>query len=284
MEPKPTDRLSVNQFMAAETSFADLLDWSERRQVTGIGVLRSTVDKFGTATVRSMLADHGVTPTSLCVFLGLVHPEASVRRTLLTDAAKALDDAREIGAPLVVVAGGPSPGLPLAEAKAQFVDQLLALDGYAAANGGELLLEPLNPAAVHLSCLTSLAESISVLETCRATGLVIDFWHSWTDPDLHAVLETHANRLSVVHVSDWPLDPVVAFQREIPGRGLIDLTNLVAALRRAGFAGWWELEVFAETEYTPRGDGALLTASLEGLRTALADTGGTAFVDSEGAH
>lgn len=262
-------RISINQFMFPHTELHELATWCMRDGVSGIGVLRDTVSRLGAARTRTVLDDTGVVPTSLCVFLGLVAAEAPQRRALLDEARRAVDDANTLGAPLVVVAGGPGPGLDLWEARKQFADQFRTLDAYATQVSGRLLLEPLNPAAVHLSAVTGLSHTTAILDECLSSGLLLDLWHAWTDPGLEATIDTQAADLHVVHVSDWPAQPEQIFQRAVPGEGLINLSSLATRLTSGGFSGWWELEVFADPRFPAHDDKRLYAEALQGLRSVL---------------
>lgn len=263
-------RLSVNQFMVPDTDLRGLADWCARDGLDGIGVLRDTVDRLGARTVRGILDDAGVVPTSVCVFLGLVAPTAARRRVLLDDARRAADQATELGAPLVVVAGGPSPDLPLTEARAQFATQFADLAGHAAHQGGRLLLEPLHPAAVHLSAVTSLSDAVSLVRSTPGTGLVLDLWHMWTDPGFSTMASDCVRELEMIHVADWPAEPTRIHQRERPGKGIMDLPAHIGRLITSGYRGWWELEVFATAPAEGTGDESLYQESLQGLRDVLA--------------
>ncbi|MEW2167475.1 sugar phosphate isomerase/epimerase family protein [Streptomyces sp. NPDC007084] len=263
-------RLSVNQFMVPDTDLRELADWCARDGLGGIGVLRDTLDRLGARTVRGILDDAGLAATSVCVFLGLVAPTAARRRVLLDDARRAADHATELGAPLVIVPGGPSPDVPLADARAQFATQFADLARHTAHGGGRLLLEPLHPAAVHLSAVTSLADAVSLVRSTPGTGLLLDLWHMWTDPDFSVIASDHAREGEMIHVSDWPAEPTRIHQREIPGKGIMDLPTHVGGLIASGFRGWWELEVFATDPAAGMGDESLYQESLKGLRDVLA--------------
>jgi sugar phosphate isomerase/epimerase len=265
-------RLSVNQFMVAELSLPELAGWCNRNGVSGIGVLRSTVQRLGASTVAAVLAPHGVVPTSVCVALGLIDADPARQRARVEDAMAAVDDAARLGVPLVVVVGGPMPGLPLARARQQAQEAVAELAGYADRWRARLLLEPLHPSAVHLSAFTSLREAAECAAGLPAVGLVLDTWHLWTDRDLYTSIERDGGLLDIVHVADVPAEPAPD-ERAIPGDGLVDLVGIARQVLATGFAGWWEIEVLGTRSHRRYPALELLNRSLAGLRQVLCAAG-----------
>ncbi|MCB9867929.1 MAG: sugar phosphate isomerase/epimerase [Phycisphaerales bacterium] len=80
-------------------------------------------------------------------------------------------------------------------------------------------------------------------------GLVADVWHLWHEVDIAARLEHLGERIFLAQLSDWPHGgPRTTDDRVIPGEGKLDLPGLVAAIRRAGYTGPWELEILSDKE------------------------------------
>jgi sugar phosphate isomerase/epimerase len=265
-------RLSVNQFMVADLSLRELAEWCTRNGVSGIGVLRGTVQRLGASKVAAVLAAHSVVPTSVCVVLGLIDADPARQRERIADAMAAVEDAARLDVPLVVVVGGPMPGLPLARARQQAHEAVAQLAGYADRRGARLLLEPLHPSAVHLSAFTSLREAAECAAGLPAVGLVLDTWHLWTDRDLYADIERDGKLLDVVHVADVPAKPA-SDERAVPGNGLIDLVGIARQVLATGFAGWWEIEVLCTRPHRRYRPHELLDRSLAGLRQVLIAAG-----------
>jgi sugar phosphate isomerase/epimerase len=108
--------------------------------------------------------------------------------------------------------------------------------------GVRLLLEPLHPALLHLSVLTSLREACRIAQRYHDVGVVLDTWHLWTEPDLVDTARKHADRIDVVHLADWRPGPYTE-RRALPGTGVMGLAALAGALREVLAHAWWELEV-----------------------------------------
>jgi sugar phosphate isomerase/epimerase len=75
---------------------------------------------------------------------------------------------------------------------------------------------------------------------------MLDVFHSWCEPDLHAHLREHAHRINSVHVNDVKVHERGGFDRELPGRGRDVAAGIIATLLEAGYDGGWELEIFSD--------------------------------------
>src|SRR5262249_21069395 len=64
--------------------------------------------------------------------------------------------------------------------------------------------------------------------------------------DLHDEIEEHGHRIVGVHVNDWR-DPTRGWaDRVLPGDGVADLPPILGALDRAGWSGFYDLEIFSD--------------------------------------
>jgi sugar phosphate isomerase/epimerase len=116
-------------------------------------------------------------------------------------------------------------------------------------------LAPFNPSAV--LCFTgpgdrrtavTLTEAVELLDEVGsdAIGLQFDTWHLWNTPDLLDEIAQHAHRFVGVHVSDWRAPTRGWADRVLPGDGVIDLPTILGALDRAGWSGYYDLEIFSD--------------------------------------
>jgi sugar phosphate isomerase/epimerase len=110
-------------------------------------------------------------------------------------------------------------------------------------------LEPINPVGgENWTMITSLAEAVELLEEADrpALGLQFDTWHLWNTPTLLEDIERYGDRFLGVHVADWR-EPTRAFaDRVLPGDGVADLPAILGALDRAGWRGYYDLEIFSD--------------------------------------
>ena len=131
-------------------------------------------------------------------------------------------------------------------------DRELAIEGLrtvaacAADVGVTLGLEPLQPMSGAL--VTTLADAAVLIDDAGVPGveLVLDTWHVWDTPDVLGDIARLADRVIGVQVADWR-DPTRGWcDRVLPGDGIADLAGMLGTLERAGFDGWYELEIFSD--------------------------------------
>lgn len=257
-------RTAVNQFMARDLPLETLAATARELGAHGVGVFRPCLEELGPAAVSRILGRAGLRPTSSCVVLGLTGATGEQRRARLADAQRALRDAGQLDAPLVVVAGGPGDR-PVSRAMAEFEDQFAVLAADAERVGVRLLLEPLHPALAHLSVLTSLRAAGRTAAGYRYVGLVLDTWHVWSEPGLIETVREHAGRINVVHLGDWRPGPFTE-RRALPGDGVMNLPALGAVLRDVLADAWWELEVIDEDAVGPTAQRQLLRDAAQAAR------------------
>jgi sugar phosphate isomerase/epimerase len=240
--------LALNQFTVPGIRLDELAVACRTHGVSGLGVLRATMDELGVHEVRRILARNGVQPTSVCVITGLVAASAARRRELFADATRTLEVATELGVPAVVVTGGPRGGLNYRDALGQAADALAGLDERAGKLGGRLLLEPLHPMLAVHSAVTSLRQAAALAGSLTATGLVLDVWHVWAEYGLTATISEHAALIDIVHLADWIDNAEPVTDRELPGDGIADVAWLCRHIAAAitDRAIWWEIEVLSD--------------------------------------
>jgi sugar phosphate isomerase/epimerase len=110
-------------------------------------------------------------------------------------------------------------------------------------------LEPVNRiGGENWTMISSLHEAVELLEDVDrpALGIQFDSWHLWNTPNLVEDIERHGHRIVGVHVSDWREPTRGWADRVLPGEGSAPLAEILAALERAGWDGYFDLEVFSD--------------------------------------
>jgi sugar phosphate isomerase/epimerase len=110
-------------------------------------------------------------------------------------------------------------------------------------------LEPINRfGGENWTMITSLPEAVELLEAAdrRALGIQFDIWHLWDTPTLLDDIERYADRFVGVHVADWREPTRTWADRVLPGDGVADLPAILGALERAGWDGYYDLEIFSD--------------------------------------
>lgn len=109
--------------------------------------------------------------------------------------------------------------------------------------------EPVHPTQHELAgFVTSLAHADTLLTAVGAPeiGILFDTYHLWDDPDVLAWIAANGDRVAGVHVSDWPSRERT--DRVLPGEGISQTRELVAALATAGWDGALDVEIFSTSE------------------------------------
>ena len=145
--------------------------------------------------------------------------------------------------------------------------------------GLRLALEPFQREGLERwSIVNTLGEAVDLIEEIGSDtiGIQFDTWHLWNTPDLLDEIARHADRFVGVHVNDWREPTRGWADRVLPGDGVIDLPSILGALDRAGWQGFYDLEIFSD-------NGAFGTAYPDSLwdveRRELARRARTAFVN-----
>lgn len=246
-------RLSLNQATIRHASLTAAIDACAAAGIGTLGVWRHAIATLGAGRAGRMLADAGMAVSGLCHSAPLGEADPAVRTAAHDENLRAIDEAALLwqGAggdtppTLTLVAGGlPTGSRDLAGARERSRDAVGALVPAARAAGVRLGIEPFHPMlAADRGVIVSLDRALAVAEDFDAAtvGIVLDSWHVWWDPALHALIERSASRLFGVQVADWlPSAP----QRGFPGTGSIDFTAFLAAVAAARYAGPIEVEIF----------------------------------------
>jgi len=110
-------------------------------------------------------------------------------------------------------------------------------------------LEPVNRiGAEGWTMITSLSEAIELLDDADrpALGIQFDSWHLWNTTGLVQDIERYAHRFVGVHIADWGEPTRGWCDRVLPGDGTAGLPQILAALDRAGWDGYYDLEIFSD--------------------------------------
>jgi sugar phosphate isomerase/epimerase len=96
--------------------------------------------------------------------------------------------------------------------------------------------------------VSSIPEAVGLLDDVGspALGLQFDTWHLWNTETLPGDIERECHRFTGVHVNDWREPTRSWADRVLPGDGVADLAAILGALERAGWDGFYDLEIFSD--------------------------------------
>jgi len=249
------DRCSLNQATIKKASLATAVSVTAASGIPAIGLWREPVAEVGLGRAAKIVRDSGLRVSSLCRGGYFTSPDGPLRRAEIDDNLRAVDEAAELGAPvLVIVAGGlPRGDRDLPAARRRVSDALAELAPYAWDAGVTLALEPLHPMYVADRAVVSTLGQALDLATAHGSeeiGVAVDTFHLWWDPDLEGQLYRAGveHRIAVYQVADW-ITPIAAdalLARGIPGDGHIDVPRFTRMIRNSGYSGDVECEVFRQ--------------------------------------
>lgn len=218
----------------------------------GITVWRQSLDGHTPAKAGQMIREHGLDVVSLVRGGFFPAVEHAGRQDAIDENKRVIDEAAELGAPLVVLVGGALPDQPLEVSRSQIRDGLEAVLPYAEASGVRLGIEPLHPVyADSRSAINTMAQANDLAESFDSDyfGVVVDVYHLWWDPNLEAEIARcgQNGNLFAYHVCDWksPTEHIL-LDRGLMGEGCIPLRQIREWVEGAGFDGYIEVEIFSE--------------------------------------
>jgi sugar phosphate isomerase/epimerase len=222
--------------------------------VSGITVWRDALAGRNISNTGKMLRQNDLTVVSLCRGGFFPGKEKSKRKAAIDDNRRAIDEAFELGAKLIVLVCGADPSQSLVESRKQIQEGISTIIPEAAAAGVRLAIEPLHPMyADTRSAINTLAQANDMTEALNSpwVGVAVDVYHLWWDPCLEKEIERCGinKTLFAFHICDWKSPTVdLLNDRGLMGEGCIPVRKIRSWVEAAGFNGFNEVEVFS-TKY-----------------------------------
>lgn len=239
--------------------------------IRAVAPWRDQLDALGLERAAALVREHGMRVTGLCRGGMFTADTPERRRAAIDDNRQAIDEAAAIGAEcLVLVVGGlPQGSRDLPGARAMVADGIAAVQGHAVDAGVPLAVEPLHPMyAADRSCVNTLGQALDLCDAVGGdTGVAVDAYHVWWDPDLAAQVARAGARIHAHHICDW-LVPTrdLLLDRGMMGDGVVDLTAFRDMIEAAGFGGPQEVEIFSRDDWWTRDAGEVLSACVARYR------------------
>jgi sugar phosphate isomerase/epimerase len=252
-----------------------IVDACARRGIRAISPWRDQVAAVQLAPLARQLRDSGIALSGYC--RGGFYPAADATglQAALDDNRRAVDEAKALNAPCVVLVVGSLPGAlqgqplhrDLARVRSEVRDGVAATLQYARGVGMPLAIEPLHPMqAAERACINTLEQALDLCDELDpqrsgALGVAVDLYHVWWDPKLAAqIARAGRERLLAFHVCDW-LTPTrdLLNDRGMMGDGVIEIRKARALMEACGYDGFAEVEIFSEHWWSRPGDEVLDT-------------------------
>ena len=257
-------QLSLNTVTVRDKwGLAECIEGCARHGIPGISPWRDVLQAMGVEVAARRIRDAGLTVTGLCRGGMFTAADAAGRAAALDDNRRAIHEAHTIGARcLVMVCGGlPARSKDLPAAREMVREGLHAILPEARAAGVTIALEPLHPmTCADRSVLSTLGQALDLCdELGEGTGVALDVYHVWWDPDLARQVARAGRRIAAFHVCDWKVPTLdTVLDRGIPGEGVIDIPAIRTMVERAGYdGGFAEVEVLSKRWWTEDPDEVL---------------------------
>ncbi len=259
-----------------------IIEECARRGIRAISPWRDQVAGVGLDKVAHQLKATGIELSGYCRGGFFPAADAAGRQAALDDNRRAIDEAKTLNAPCVVLVVGALPGAltgkpqytDISRARAEVHDGIAASLEYAREVGMPLAIEPLHPMqAAERACINTLEHALDLCDELDpastpglALGVALDIYHVWWDPKLAHQIQRAGqtpgkNRLMAHHVCDW-LTPTrdLLNDRGMMGDGVVELRKIRGWVEEAGYMGYSEVEIFSELDWWQRpGDEVLDT-------------------------
>jgi sugar phosphate isomerase/epimerase len=239
-------RFAISQITTLPASFEDDLDAYRAAGAEGIGIWEIKLRDGEEAAQLAALRDSGLASTAAIPAVPSIAPlpipgpdDPGERVEAYCAGLRRL---RPFEPTAVVLLTGPGArevvldGLETIAAEARSLGLTIALEPYSRFEGEQWTI------------VNTIAEAAALIDeagVADTVGILFDTWHLW-DSDVEADLEAHANRIVGVHVCDVR-EPTRSFaDRLLPGDGVADIPRLLGLVDRAGWNGFYELEIFSD--------------------------------------
>ena len=252
-----------------------IIEECARRDIRANSPWRDQVAAVGIGKIEQALRATGIQLSGYCRGGFFPAVDAAGLRAALDDNRRAIDEARQLEAPCLVLVVGSLPGAltgspayhDIARARNEVRDGIAASLEYARQVGMPLAIEPLHPMqAAERACINTLEQALDLCDELDPgqtgmLGVAADLYHIWWDPKLQSQIErAGAKRLLAYHVCDW-LTPTrdLLNDRGMMGDGVIELKKCRQWMEHAGYQGFAEVEIFSEHWWSQPGEVVLDT-------------------------
>src|SRR5579864_219036 len=240
-------RVSVSQVTTLTASFADDVRTYAAAGLDGIGIwemkLGQGPDDDALALIReSGLGSATAVPGVPSILPLPLLPGPERRRERIESILRSLNRLAPFAPGAVLCFTGPGD-------RAAAVDGLREVVAEAEALGLRIALEPFQREGIESwSIPNTLGDAAAIIEEIGspALGIQLDMWHVWNTPDLFEEIERHVDLIAGVHVNDRREPTRGWADRVLPGDGVAGVPAILGALERAGWDGFYDIEVFSD--------------------------------------
>jgi sugar phosphate isomerase/epimerase len=223
--------------------------------INGISVWRNYIESKDLKDVRTLFEDNKMNVVSLVRGGFFTDLRQSERDKKVEENKSAIEEAASIGAEMLVLVCGSTPGQSLEESRYQIRDGIEQILPLAENLNVKLAIEPLHPMyADTRSAINTMSQANALAEFFKSefVGVAVDVYHIWWDENLKEELIRcgSQNNLIAFHLCDWrnPTRDMLN-DRTIMGEGVIQIQEIIDLVKEAGFNGYNEVEIFSDQHW-----------------------------------
>lgn len=244
-------RVSLSQLTTQRWSLVDEVLHLKSSSYDGIGLWRPKVAEFGEELSADLIRDAGLGVSSLSFAGGFTGASGQSYLDAVADARDAIVEAQQLGAENLIVVSGARNCHTIRHSRRLLVEALLELADFAGKRNVRLCLLPMKSSfADSWTFLNTLDESIDLLDAINHphVRLAFDTYQLWQEPRVADRISTIARRTGVVQIGDSKTTPEQDQEERCgPGEGRIPLEEIVRAFQRAGFDGYYDVQVWSNS-------------------------------------
>jgi sugar phosphate isomerase/epimerase len=241
--------LSVNETTTFRWSFEEDVTNYQTAAVPAIGVWRHKLSDCGLARAAELLADGRLSVSHLFWAGGFTGNEGRSHSESIEDAVEAMHTAAAIRCPLLLIHCGSQAGLTFNHARRLTQEALAELAPLAAELNVTLALEPMHSGcAAEWTFCASLDDTLRMLETIGhpRVKMIFDTYHLGMERGIADRVAEIAPHIGMVQLGDGRRPPDGEQNRCRLGEGIVPLPEIIAALKSAGFDGYYDVELLGE--------------------------------------
>jgi len=160
-----------------------------------------------------------------------------------------IENAARIGTEVVLSVAGPLNGMSPEEGERNLIRGLRELADHAKPLGLKIGFEPIQYMYQDSYCfVNTLKYALEIVRACdrENLGLFIDTYHVWAEAGLMDTISEAGKLIVGCHINDWRPVTRSIVDRTIIGWGCIPLKEIFAALEKAGWDAWYDVEILSE--------------------------------------
>lgn len=242
-------QLSVNETTTFRWSFEEDVTHYAAAGIRAIGVWRQKLSDCGQDRAVELLRANALEVSHLMWAGGFTGSDGRSYRESVEDAAEAVKTAAALKAPALIVYSGARAGHTFNHARRLIQSALTELLPLATELGVTLAVEPMHPGcAAEWTFLTGVDDVLTLLQAVGSpqVKMVLDTYHLGQDAGLVERIPEIAPHVALVQLGDARKPPHGEQDRCRLGEGIVPLAEIVAALKAAGYDGYYDVELLGE--------------------------------------